>query len=89
MIAEFLHFYPAYDLQKALQLYAVTFYSLYSNMYRIKGMDSMTQAQIALVGTSGGDSYSEFMQGARKQHRGIKLYIEEINTLRKVRGMKK
>lgn len=89
MIAEFMHFYPAYDLSKLLNLYSVSFYALYANMYRILGSNRITDVHTMASAFAGGDALNSYLNDAQKQAKGMKAYIEQINILKKVRGLKK
>ena len=89
MIAEFIHFYPAYTLEAVLAMYAVSFYALLSSMYKIKGSENYERAVQTAVGTAGGESLNEYLKTAHKQADGAEGLLRQARVLKEIKRNKK
>jgi len=77
MIPEFIRFY-GYTLQDVLNEYAVTFFSLSNDMYRIQASEMIQTATAINVN-------DEIMTDLRKQQRGIAGIVEEVKTAKRAK----
>lgn len=80
--------YYNYRLDQALELFAVSFFSLLSSMYRLQGRYNQELAYRTAVAFAGGDSFTEYIKSMEKQAKGATGLLNEAKVLRKARGKK-
>lgn len=84
-----MNYYPAYTLDKVLNMYAVSFYSLVSAMYRLKGKENYELAIISAVGNNGGDGLNSYLENSKKQSLGAEALLRETRVLKEIKRNKK
>lgn len=85
MIGEFIHYYHAYTVESVLTMYAKTFFSMLSTMYRLKGQDNQQNAYRTAVAFAGGDTFSKYIEENTRQAKGTKGLLEEVRLVRSFR----
>lgn len=85
MIAEFMHFYPAYTLESVLDMPAKSFYSLKTSMDRLKGSYDQQNALLYASANAGGKSLTAFIDQAKKRAEGLHGLLREVRLIRSLR----
>lgn len=85
MIGEFIDFYPAYTVDAVLAMYAVTFYSMYSAMFRLKGKKNKEIAIRTAVSSNGGDEFKNYMESQSELEIGAKGLLKQARLLRRIK----
>lgn len=83
MFAEFVHYYPGYTAETALNEYAVRFYALLNGMYRLKAAERIEQTISRAVSTSGGDGLTNYLENEKRQAGGGHAILEEVRTVKR------
>lgn len=80
MIAEFVHFYPGYTAESALNEYAVRFYALLNAMYRLKASERIEETYSRAASQS--PQLSEYVEGQRRLAGGGHAILEEVKIVK-------
>jgi hypothetical protein len=78
LIPQFIRFY-GYTLGDAMNEYAVTFFSLCNDMFRIRAGETIDMA-------SAMNANEEIMEYLREQEKGIAGIVAEVKTAKKVKN---
>lgn len=82
ILPQFLRFYNGYTVKSVMAEYAVTFFSLVNDMYRLKADEILDGITSVSVGMSGDQSAVEKLQ---KSSKGLKGIVQEVRTVKGVK----
>lgn len=82
MFAEFVHYYPGYTAESALQEYAVRFYALLNAMYRLKALDLIEQTHSRIVSASTQQALDSYLEAMKRRAGGGHAILREVQTVK-------
>lgn len=82
IIPQFLRFYGGYTNQSLLNEYAVTFFSLINDLFRIQAVETIDGILEVSAGMASGSDRQEVLAKLNKQAEGLKGIIKEVRTIK-------
>lgn len=83
ILPRFLHFYPGYTAQSALDEYVITFFSLVNAMFRLEARYAMDRIVENSVPHADKGYGTKVMDELKKQAKGLHGILQEVRTIKK------
>lgn len=80
IVPEFMRFY-GYTVAKALDEFAIAFFSLVNSMYRIQAKETLSNILSVSAGMSGKEG-KEIVRKLEKQSKGLQGIIQEVRNIK-------
>lgn len=84
IVPEFMRFYH-YTLNETMHEYAIAFFTLVNSMFRLKAKETIERAYEYSLG-QGGDESKSAIEKLRKDSEGLHGILNEVKTVKEVRG---
>lgn len=83
MIAKFMHYYN-YTLEAVLDMYAITFYALYSTIGKIVAENNINDVYLHAVAASDGENVSNYIRLNEQIIEGVDYYTKQAQVLKEI-----
>lgn len=85
-IARFMHYFN-YKLEEVLDMFAVSFYALLSQMYRLEAEHNLGDVRKYAVAHTGGEPYKNYIDEMDTQMQGASYYLKQSQVIKRAKNV--